>query len=180
MIPETKHLHLQNKHLFVTSRYCLDTLKASDKPQGLWAAGTKSAKLLAKAGFWVNGTSDSLGTEDLQALKTSRALQIIHPQLSDEWNVLSHHLGTSDLGEVIGCYERRENVISDGYLEKIKEVGACYWTSFPQYQAFLIRFPELKHAQHFCGLGKTWQEFQAAGIKVHVVPSMEEFYQLRK
>lgn len=179
-VPETKNLELTNKHLFVTSRYCIDSLKASSQPQGLWAAGTKSAQMLAKAGFWVNGTSDSLGTEDLKALKTSRALQMIHPHLNQEWNILTHHMGTSDLGTVIGCYERVENKVSEEYHQKLKEVGACYWTSYPQYQAFMNRFPELQEAHHFCGMGKTWQEFQAAGVKVHTVASMEEFYQLRK
>lgn len=178
-VPETKSLTLEKKHLFVTSRYCIDTLKASTPPQGLWAAGTRSAKMLAQAGFWVNGTSDSLGTEDLMALKTSKALKIIHPHLDEEWNVLTHHMGASDLGTIIGCYERVENKVSDDYHQKLKQVGACYWTSYPQYQAFMLKFPELHHAHHFCGLGKTWQEFQAAGVKVHTVSSMEEFYQLR-
>lgn len=178
--PETKELTLTKKHLFVTSRYCVNTLKASTQPEGLWAAGTKSARELTKNGFWVNGTSDSLGTEDLKALKASKALQIIHPHLNQDWNVLSHHMATSDLGEVVGCYERLEKHVSPEYHQKLKEVGGCYWTSYPQYQAFMLKFPELHHAHHFCGLGKTWQEFQAAGVRVHPVATMEEFYSLGK
>lgn len=178
--PEAKKLTLDKKHLFVTSRYCVETLKNSTKPQGLWAAGTKSLRELVAQGFWVNGTSDSLGTDDLVALKTSKALKIIHPHLDESWNVLTHHMGTSDLGEVIGCYERVEKHVTPEYHQKLKEVGACYWSSFPQYQAFMQKFPELHHAHHFCGLGKTWQEFQKAGVRVHTVASMEEFYSLGK
>lgn len=176
--PETKNLKLENKHLFVTSRYCAQTLKASTNPEGLWAAGTKSLKNLVYQGFWVNGCADSLGTEDLKSLKTSKALQIIHPHLSETWNVLSHHMATSDLGEVIGCYERIEKQVSPEYHLRLKDVGACYWTSYPQYQAFMQKFPELHQSHHFCGLGKTWQEFQKAGVRVHQVASMEEFYSL--
>lgn len=179
-VPETKKLSLKNQHLFVTSRYCIDSLKASSSPEGLWAAGTKSAQMLAKAGLWVNGTSDSLGTEDLKALKSSKALQIIHANLNKEWIVLSHYDATSELGSVVGCYTRVENEVSGQYQQQLKEVGACYWTSYPQYQAFIKKFPHLKDAHHFCGMGKTWQEFQAAGVKVHTVPTMEDFYQLRK
>lgn len=178
--PEAKKLTLEKKHLFVTSRYCVDTLKNSTAPQGLWAAGTKSLRDLVAQGYWVNGTSDSLGTDDLVALKTSKALKIIHPHLDESWNVLTHHMGTSDLGVVVGCYERVEKPVSEDYKNKLKEVGACYWTSFPQYEAFMRKFPELSHAHHFCGLGKTWQEFQKAGVRVHTVADMEEFYSLGK
>lgn len=178
-VPESKNLDLSSKHLFVTSKYCLETLKASNAPEGIWAAGTKSARFIAEAGFWVNGTADSLGTEDLKNLKDSKALQIIHQNLNKDWNVLSHHMATSDLGTVVGCYERVENKVSDEYHQKIKSVGACYWTSFPQYQSFIFKFPELNHAHHFCGLGKTWQEFHKNNVKVHVVPTMEDFYKLR-
>ncbi len=179
-VPETKNLTLDNKHLFVTSRYCIESLKASTRPEGLWAAGTRSAQMLAQEGFWVNGTSDSLGTEDLGVLKTSRALKIIHSHIDTEWNVLSHHQASSDLGSVVGCYERVENKITEEFKKALNEVEAFLWTSFPQYQAYLLKFPEIQKAHHFCGLGKTWQEFKAAGIKVHTVASMEEFYQLRK
>lgn len=179
-VPETKKLTLNNKHLFVTSRYCVQSLKASTAPEGLWAAGTKSAQMLVKEGLWINGTSDSLGTEDLVVLKTSKALKIIHPHIDTEWNVLSHHQATSDLGPVVGCYERVENKVSEEFIKALKEVEAFFWTSFPQYQAYTLKFPDIKNGHHFCGLGKTWQEFKAAGIKVHTVASMEEFYQLRK
>ena len=145
-------------------------------------AGAKSAKELAKQGFWINGTADSLGTEDLKNLKSSLALQMIHPHLKDDWNVLTHHQATSDLGVVIGCYERVEKNVSTEYENKLKTVAACYWSSYPQYQAFMRKFSFLVSTQHFCGLGKTWQEFKQhqAEVKIHPVASMEDFYGLRK
>jgi hydroxymethylbilane synthase len=171
---------LSGKHVFVTSRYCIPTLKASftSGPEALWAAGTKTAKLLSESGFWVNGTSDSLGTDDLELLKTSQALKMIHQNLKQEWVVLSHTEATSVLGPVQGCYERKENDVSAEYENQLKQVGACYWTSYPQYQAFIARFPFLKESRHFCGLGKTYQEFQKTDAIVYPVASMEEFYSL--
>lgn len=175
--PIAEKLDFTNKHVFVTSRYCLDTLKASGLPQGLWAAGTKTAELLTQEGHWVNGTSDSLGTEDLMNFKSSRALAMFN-DIATPWTILTHGGYSSELGEVIRTYEREESPIDEKWLSDLKEVGACYWTSFPQYQAYLSKFPFLQEAKHFCGLGKTWQEFGKAGVPVNPVASMQDFYQL--
>lgn len=177
-IPETKKVDLTNKHVFITSMYTLDTLKASSTPEGVWAAGAKSARDLAARGYWVNGTADSLGTDDLKMLQTSKALKIIHKNLAESWTVFTHPNSKSVMGEVVGCYERVPQTVSSEYESSLKEVGACYWTSYPQYEAFIERFPFLKNAHHFCGMGKTWQEFKAAGINVNPVANMQDFYGL--
>lgn len=179
-IPETKKVDLANKHVFVTSMYCLETLKASNQAEGVWAAGTKSARDLARLGFWVNGSADSLGTEDLKALRDSKALKLIHKNLANDWTVLTHPASTSDLGTVVGCYERHKTEVSKEYEETLKTVGACYWTSYPQYKIFLERFPFLASSSHFCGMGKTWQEFKAHGIAIHPVANMQDYYDLAK
>lgn len=178
-VPETKKIDLTHKHVFVTSMYCLDTLKASSKAEGVWAAGAKSARDLAARGFWVNGTADSLGTEDLKALQGSKALQIIHKNLNSSWTVLTHPASVSDMGEVVGCYERVKTETTPEYDKSVQEIGACYWTSYPQYRMFLEKYPSLKDAHHFCGMGKTWQEFKAAGVSVYPVANMQDYYKLR-
>ena len=177
-VPFTKELDLKDKHVFVTSMYCLPTLKSSSRSEGLWAAGAKSARDLAANGFWVNGTADSLGTEDLKNIQSSKALQIIHSNLNKNWSVLTHEDSKSDMGDVVGTYERKTVEVSKDYENKLKEVGACYWTSFPQYESFLKKFPFLKEASHFCGMGKTWQEFKKAGVPVYPIAQMQDFYDL--
>lgn len=177
-VPETKKVDLANKHVFVTSMYCLDTLKASSKAEGIWAAGAKSARDLAARGYWVNGTADSLGTEDLKTLRSSKALSIIHKNLKADWTVLTHPSSQSDMGSVVGCYERVETNTTAEYENTLKEVGACFWTSYPQYVSFMVKFPFLKSAEHFCGMGKTWQEFKSNGMKINPVANMQDFYQL--
>lgn len=179
--PENKELNLKNKHVFVTSRHTLPTLKASliSEPEGIWAAGTKTAQLLTEEGIWINGTADSLGTVDLIELKNSRVLKIMQPHLSASWSVLTHQDSTTDLGQVEGCYDRKPQEVSAEYVNQLKNVGACYWTSFPQYQMYLKQFPFLHEAQHFCGLGKTWQEFKNSGVSVHALANMQDFYELK-
>lgn len=176
--PLLSELDLGEKNVFFTTRYALDTLRASKPPRSLWAAGSKSAEVLARNGFWVNGTSDSLGTDELRALQDSCALNLIKDLRSD-WATLTHPDSRSDLGAVIPSYTRRENAVSEAFEESLRAVGACFWTSFPQYQAYLKRFPFLSEAQHFCGLGKTWQEFHRNAIAVTPLASMQDFYDLK-
>jgi len=175
---KTKHDFSKNQ-VFVTSRYCLETLKNSSNPLSIWSAGSKTAALIAEQGFWVNGTADSLGTEDLKVFQTSKALNLFH-DLSSNWISLTHEYGSSDLGEVVACYERREKEIDPNWREKLKAVEACFWTSFPQFKSYTEKFSFLKNAEHFCGMGKTYQEFLKHNIKVHPLLSMEDFYELYK
>ncbi len=179
-VPAKRMLELEKKHVFITSRYCLPSLQSSvvGRPASLWAAGSKTAGILTEAGFWINGTSDSLGTQDLQDLRNSMALRMMNPDLKDDWLTLSHDDGKNDLGAVIGCYKRVPKKIDPAYENELKEVGACFWSSYPEYQNFVKAFPFLKETLHFCGLGKTWDEFRKAGIKVTPLPGMEEFYAL--
>jgi len=173
-------LNLDHQHVFVTTRYCIPTLKMSNAPEALWASGTKTAKKLAAKGFWVNGTSDSLGTEDLKKFKSSKALQMIHSHIQSEWAVFSHKDSSSDIGVVYHTYERSELATTLSYEKELKDVGACYWTSYLEYVSFTKKFPHLLDVHHFCGLGKTWEEFQKAGVNVHPVASMQEYYSIEK
>ena len=179
-VPKPFKVNLKSQHVFVTSRYCVPSLLASmdSKPDGIWAAGSKSAEILTSNGIWINGTSDSLGTKDLEVLRTSKALAILSPSIKENWTTLSHESARSPLGPVIATYTREEQNVDPLYVENLKHVGACFWTSFIQYEAFTEKFPFLAAAHHFCGLGKTWQEFESRNILVHPLASMDEFYKL--
>lgn len=104
---------------------------------------------------------------------------MLHPSIDKSWAVLSHHEATTDLGSVVGCYERSIQEVSDDFVTELKNVGACLWTSFQQYEIYLEKFPFLENAHHCCGLGKTWQEFQKAGVNIHPLASMQDFYELK-
>lgn len=170
------------KHIFVTSRYTLENLENNNPKlaQGLWAAGTKTWKELVKAGHWVNGCSDSLGVADLEMIKTSKALQIIQPNLSQNWVTLSHTEASSTLGEVIPSYERIPMPVDESWKKDLLSCQAYFWSSFPQYSMYAETFPELKSKIHFCGLGKTYDEFSKANITIHPLSGMDEINTLLK
>lgn len=177
--PQELKLDLTDKNLFVTSRYCIPTTKKSlAENTFVWAAGTKTFEKLVQDGIWVNGSSDSLGTEELKVFKNSKALKMLSPSIDKNWTVLSHETASSDIGEVVGTYKRVLKDVSPHFEKDLQTVGACYWTSYPQYEAYAQRFPFITKASHFCGLGKTWQEFKERGISVVALAKMQDFTDL--
>lgn len=169
----TTKTDLTNAHAFITTHYALDSFKASNKPLGLWAGGTRTAQKLVELGFWVNGTSDGLGIRDLSELKTSKALALFH-DLSN-WKVFSHEDAHSGLGQIVPSYTRQTVKVDSAWEESLKNLKQCFWTSFGQYHAYVTRYPFLKDLAHYCGMGKTFDEFAKEKIKVTPIISIQDF-----
>jgi hydroxymethylbilane synthase len=160
---------------FVTSKYCINAVKDL-KHSFLFASGSRTMKRLVKSGHWVNGSADSLGHQEIQKLCSSQALKIM---MSKDITVLSHNDATSELGKVIPCYKR---VVQESSLELIKfqidNAQAIYWSSFFQYQTYLKFFPQITKKVHFCGLGKTFDQFKNHGIDVSPFASMKQLKEI--
>ena len=160
-------------HLYVTSKHCMHALKKA--PESLWAAGIKSMKDLVNKGFWVNGTADSLGDEEIHLLRSSKAIGLMIDTNATLF-VLSNTEATTTLGEVIPCYRREVNTsLTDEFKNKINETEVFYWSSYPQYQMYLEYFPQIKNRYHASGLGKTFNQFKQHNIKTIPFAGMEEF-----
>jgi hydroxymethylbilane synthase len=167
---------LNDKHVFVTSSHTLHALKATFHAASLWSAGIETQKKLVQLGFWVHGSADSMGHEEILKLKNCAALKFM---LSDNpWIVLSHNNATSPIGDVLACYEHEMQNLPLEIKQQISQVTHAWWASFPQYQAYIQQIPELKKAQHFCGLGKTYQSFMSAKIPVSPLTDHHEFLSL--
>ena len=169
----TTKADISNSQSFITTSYALDSLKASGKTLGLWAGGTRTAKKLVEQGFWVNGTSDSLGVRDLLNFKESKALALFS-DLSN-WKVFSHDSAMSPLGEVVASYTRHTLTPDSSWEESLESVKQCFWTSFAQYETYLQAYPLLKNCVHYCGMGKTLDEFNKKNIAVTPVISIQDF-----
>lgn len=163
-------------HLYITSKYCLDAIVDSE-PSTLWAAGNKTMRDLADMGFWVNGTSDSIGDEEMRALRSSKAVSIMC-DTNAPLIVLSNDEARSTLteAEIIACYKREINEkVSDEFSNMILACDVFYWTSFFQYEAFVNKFPAIKDKFHACGVGKTLDLFKAKNIDVIAMADISEF-----
>lgn len=163
-----------DKHVFVTTAHTLPSLKL--KARTLWSAGTETHKKMVRQGLWVNGCADGLGTEEIQKLSTSPALQIMMGEAP--WVVLSHPKSISPLGEVFAGYTQEMQTPSKAEIEQLQKVTHAWWASFPQFEAYCKVVPEMKTIQHYCGLGKTLHEFNSHGVPVSGLTDHHEFLKL--
>lgn len=163
-------------NLYITSKYCLDAIMQSE-PSSVWAAGTKTWKDLAHLGFWVNGTSDGTGDDEMRRLRAAECLSLMK-DTKGPLIVLSNDEAKSSLTEhpIIACYKR--TITKDypqSFKEEILQTEAFYWTSFFQYEAYVNEFPEIKNKIHACGIGKTFDHFKERNIEVFPMASADEF-----
>lgn len=160
----------------VTSTYCIDALEQLN-PNLIVASGAHTHRVLAQKNYWVNICGDGLGEEYIATLLASKALQIIRPA-NRTW-VLTNDESKSSLGPTIPCYKRsvsQERAADSEFARKLEKTQCFYWTSFPQYQIYAEHFPHIRHRQHACGTGKTWDKFKDSSIPVIPFAHMNEFY----
>jgi hydroxymethylbilane synthase len=159
-----------NTNLFITSKYCLDSLD-QDCEQTVFSSGTRTAKALINKGIWVNASADAFGHEEISYLLESQALQLMNK--SQKTVVLSHNLAKSDIGDNIACYER---IIKQNINQvDVQDFDHLYWPSFNYYQAYIDKFPELKNKNHYCGFGKTFEKFKDQKISITPIYDMKLF-----
>src|SRR5690606_7651541 len=113
----------------------------------------------------------SLGIRDLMNFKESKALALFS-DLS-QWKVLSHKEAESKLGEVIPTYTRSTVAVDPSWEATLQNVKQCFWTSFGQYEAYIKAYPFLKDLKHYCGMGKTLDEFNKHNIAITPVISIQ-------
>lgn len=149
-------------NIFVTSSLCHHNLKTHTT---LWAAGNRSMKKLIQEGYWVNGSAEGFGHEEITNFKNSRLVEIFSK--SPDWYVLSHDNAQSTVGECIPCYRHEiKNSVEKKYKDQLMIADIIYWSSFIQYEAYTKQFPEIINKIHACGLGKTLTTFQEKNIAV--------------
>lgn len=163
-------------HVYVTSRYTIDSIVGAT-PLSIWAAGSKTMKDLATLGFWVNGTADAIGDEEIKALRNSQALGLM-VDFNSPLTILSNDEAKSSIenAEIIPCYKREINEdITVEFKEQIRNADLFYWTSYFQYEAYLANFPEIRDKLHCCGVGKTFDIFRSHGVLIYPMADIDEF-----
>jgi|LULL01.1.fsa_nt_gb hydroxymethylbilane synthase len=173
-ISTTESNHQTN--IFVTSSYCFHNINDA---KTLWSAGTRTMRKLAQKGFWVNGSAEGFGHEELYKFQKSNLMQIFLKK-TNSWKVLSHDKASSPLGEVIASYSHQITPDMTDLNHEIFQTDIIFWNSFIQYETYLKHYPQLKNKKHACGLGKTLKKFQNEGIDVIPVIDMNHLKNLLK
>ena len=158
--------------LIVTSKYCMSSLDNKENQVSIWSSGIFTWKRLVKQGFWVTGSADSFGLEEIYQFEKSELLKI-HLDRSPQWNILTAK-GVKYSKKHTAVYQRQMENLSLEEEKELKQAEAFYWTSFYQYQEYSKKLPSIRNKKHFCGIGKTFNQFNENSIEVTPVINMQE------
>ena len=139
---------LENSFIFLSRKNVLDNVFSINSNNFIWTSGLKCWQYASRMGYWVNGTSDSLGNTDTQEIKNLLPDKISLYNLSHKKAFLSNY-------ELISTYELKINNEIVKNL-KIQDKRYFYWMSPAQFDIIYEHYPDVLHANHSCGFGKTY------------------------
>jgi hydroxymethylbilane synthase len=142
----TQAQHLEKYDAVYVSKY--EAWNPSQSYNGVvWTSGIETWKKLAKAGVWVNGTSESLGEFE------NPNFESLAPHVK-KWARLSHNLA-SDNGQkdALAGYEVQLKLLD----EKLPDNAAFLWMSPLEFDLAVLKFPEIVNGFHLCGPGRTYE-----------------------
>lgn len=177
--PETLTEPIQQSNVFIAN---YKALLSSSKLQALegkqiWVSGTKTWFEVAREGFWVNGSADALGFEQLLPVLSMPLLTvsstdiciITHQQAAERWIAKGFN----------AVYNYQLHPAGYSTLESpMKKATLFFWSSFAQFEHF-HRFVS-PIAKHICASGETATLLRNAGIDPVVFPTIKSFEQWRR
>ena len=135
---------IKNKGIYVSRSNAIESPNLLDDSNIVWTSGVDTWKSLAQKGYWVNGTSDSLG-------ENNSPEESLFEEIS--WLKVSHKENLDKDKEVLVTYELSPLDVS----ERLIECDYFYWMSASSFELAIKKYPELKNRNHACGLGKTFK-----------------------
>jgi len=135
---------LRNKNILATRGNVLEGKEKIDSSNILWTSGVKTWFQLAKKGFWVNGSFDSLGEsyDNLKFLSNNQWIKLTHSSSLD-----------FSIKERLFTYKLIKNKIDQNLSQKTH----FYWMSGSAFEYAIEKFPEILKKFHSCGPGNTYE-----------------------
>ena len=134
---------ITNKGIYVSRSNAIGESIKIDDSNIIWTSGVDTWISLAMKGFWVNGTSDSLGEKNSPGE---------NPFKDMDWLKVSHADAENRDIDIIATYKLEP-------LELKKRMQSCeyfYWMSASSFKLAIDTFPEILTKKHSCGLGNTY------------------------
>ena len=144
---------IKNKGIYVSRSNAIESSNLLDDSNIVWTSGVDTWKSLAQKGYWVNGTSDSLG-------ENNSPEESLFEDIS--WLKVTHKDNLDKDKEVLISYELNPLDVS----ERLLECDYFYWMSASSFGLAIEKYPELKDRNHACGLGKTFKLIEKSAPQV--------------
>ena len=139
--------NVKNKGIYISRSNAIEDSGLIDESNIIWTSGIDTWKSLAKKGYWVNGTSDSLG-------ENNSPEESLFEDIT--WLKVTHKDNEDREKQILATYELKALDIS----ERLLECDYFYWMSTNSFEIAIHKYPELKNRKHACGLGKTFKSIQ--------------------
>ena len=150
---------LKNYGIYVSRSNTLEDPDLIDKSNIIWTSGIETWKSLAKKGYWVNGSSDSLGEDNSKEESPFKKIS---------WLKISHKDNLDDSKELLATYKLTPLDISS----RLDECDYFYWMSASSFQLATKQYPEIINRNHACGLGKTFDIIQAVAPNTSAISKL--------
>jgi hydroxymethylbilane synthase len=139
----------------------------------LWTAGLETWRALAKRGWWVSGTSESLGESwRWGEASLGRLFKAANLDLGP-WLKISHSQGLASADKSYAatyCLERNDEKVDWA------SYSIFFWKSSSLFEQALKEDPSLRsRGLHACGPGNTGEKLKEMGLDPLVYPSFELF-----
>ena len=144
---ETVLKGIKNKGIYISRSNAIEGPGLIDDSNIIWTSGIDTWKSMATKGYWINGTSDSLGENNSPEVSLFQDI---------DWLKLTHKDNRDEEKEVIATYELQALDIS----ERLLSCDYFYWMSASSFELAIKKYPEIKKRNHACGLGKTFKSIQ--------------------
>ena len=135
---------LRSKNILASRANVLDGKIKIDSSNILWSSGVKTWFQLAKKGYWVNGSFDSLGEneENLKFIANNDWVKLTHKDSLDFF-----------INDRLFTYRLTKNKITEDLSEK----SHFYWMSGSAFEYAIEQFPIILEKFHSCGPGNTYE-----------------------
>ena len=153
---------IKNKGIYVSRSNAVDGRNLIDESNIIWTSGIDTWRSLAKKGYWVNGSSDSLGENNSPEASPFKEV---------DWLKISHKDNLEDSKELLLTYELKPIEISS----RLKDCEYFYWMSASSFKLATRQFPEILSRNHACGLGKTLDIIQSEVADAYAFLSYESW-----
>ena len=138
---------IENAIIYITRKNTLFNKPRFNNSCILWTSGIKSWRASCKSGYWIHGSSDSMGESDIESLFSliQKKREIIKLTFKNNKNKNSNDINTYELN----------NPIFPSDIECRKEF---YWMSSFAFEAAINKFPSIQNKKHACGMGNTYNK----------------------
>ncbi len=143
-----KFKRLKNSFIYFSRKNVIDKKSRMREDNYFWTSGLKCWKHASKMGYWINGTSDSLGDSSAKAIKNFIPNNTPHYKLS-------HSKALTKDYKLISTYSLETNEETIKGI-RFKDKKYFYWMSPLQFDTVLEYYPEIINASHSSGFGKTY------------------------